>query len=293
MHHPFWRFASFALLTLLVQGATHLLLFLSSFGQNPFPHLPFAVLVYFGLLFAGPLLALARGWDARDFALAAGGSLLLNLLLAWGLAAVLPDALRHLLAPLAAVLGAVLLPLLFRRHAPLAGAMLVYIACTLLANYTFDSFLPLPLYGLVNVGTLFFGITFTQRDRVHRYGRRWAYLMIFLAAVLNVATALGLGTPLRYVIVGFAAIVLSETADTEVYQRFIRRGWWTRVATSNAVSIPIDTLVFTFFAFYGEAFASPGWMLEVMLTDIVVKLLVGFLAAVRVRWAEGRAPQPA
>lgn len=276
----------FVSLTLLVQLACLLLLHLSQFGQNPFPQLPYAVLVFFALLFVSPLLALSRGWSARRLGSVTLLSALGNLALALGLALVTPEALRHLLAPLVALGAVLLLPRLFGQHTALAAAMLVYIVCTLLANYTFDSFLPLPLYGLVNVGTLFFGVTFTQRDRVHRYGRRYAYLMIFIAAVANVVTALSLGTPLRYVVVGFAAILLSETADTEVYQRFIRRSWWTRVATSNAVSIPIDTVVFTVFAFAGEAFATPSWMLEVILTDILLKLAVGFLAAVRIGWRE-------
>ena len=276
----------FVSLTLLVQLACLLLLHLSQFGQNPFPQLPYAVLVFFALLFVSPLLALSRGWSARRLGSVTLLSALGNLALALGLALVTPEALRHLLAPLVALGAVLLLPRLFGQHTALAAAMLVYIVCTLLANYTFDSFLPLPLYGLVNVGTLFFGVTFTQRDRVHRYGRSYAYLMIFIAAVANVVTALSLGTPLRYVVVGFAAILLSETADTEVYQRFIRRSWWTRVATSNAVSIPIDTVVFTVFAFAGEAFATPSWMLEVILTDILLKLAVGFLAAVRIGWRE-------
>jgi hypothetical protein len=105
---------------------------------------------------------------------------------------------------------------------------------------------------------------------------------------LNVVTALCLGTPLRYFVVAFAAILLSETADTEVYQRFVTRSWWTRVARSNLVSIPIDTIVFTVFAFTGESFATPLWMLEVILTYPMVKLLVGFVAALRVGWGERR-----
>lgn len=158
--------------------------------------------------------------------------------------------------------------------------------------------MPLPVYGLVNVGTLFFGITFTQRDRVHQYGRRYAYIMIGVAAVANVVTALSLDTPLRYVAVGFLAIIVSEAADTEVYQRLLRRRWLTRVAASNAVSIPIDTVVFTLLAFYGAEWATAAWMTEVIATDIVVKLVVGFLAAARLlgtrdlRVQQSGAPHP-
>ncbi len=278
----------FIFVSILTQLGCLLLWRLSQFGQNPFPELPIPVIVFFGVLFVGPLLALYERLEPRGRALVTGLALGANLALALLLAPLEAASARYLLAPLAALGLSILYPRLFRQHAALAAAMTVYIVCTLLANYTFDSFLPLPVYGLVNVGTLFFGVTFTQRDRVHRYGRGWAYLMILLAASANVVTALGLGIPLRYVLVGFAAILLSETADTEVYQRFIRQSWWKRVATSNALSIPIDSFVFTVFAFAGESFATPLWMLEVILTDILVKLVVGFVAAIRVGWREGQ-----
>ena len=277
----------YVLLTLGAQAGCLLLFKLSQFGQNPLPQLPLIVVLYFGALFVAPLLGVRRGLERRRFAL--GAALAANLGLTFLLSDGAPGASLYLLAPLTAVVLTELYPLLFKKHASLLAAMTVYVVCTLLANYTLDSFLPLPGYGLVNVGTLFFGVTFTQRDRVHQYGRRYAYLTIFAAALLNVVTALFLGTPLRYVVVSFAAIVLSETADTEVYQRFIQKSWLTRVATSNAVSIPIDTLVFTVFAFAGEAFATPGWMTEVVLTDILVKLVVGFVTALGILGARGRA----
>jgi len=155
----------------------------------------------------------------------------------------------------------------------------VYAGCTLLANYTFDSFLPLGPFVLVNVGTLFFGVTFTQRDRVHGYGRRKAYGMIAASAVANVALAAGLGTPLRYVGVSFLAILLSETADTEIYQRLLHRRWLTRVASSNGVSAPLDTLIFTLLAFVGQDFATPSWLARVIATDVAVKYTSSLVAA--------------
>lgn len=269
-------------LSLVIQAACLVLFNLSQFGQNPFPQLPVAVIVFFGLLFVSPLMGLLGSASAREKGSSLTVALILNALLYLLIQNEVPGASWYFLAPLLAIGTAFVLPRAFPKNAALMAAMLVYIVCTLLANYTFDSFIPLPLYGLVNVGTLFFGVTFTQRDRVHGYGRKYAYLMIAIAALSNVVVALSLGTPLRYVAVGFLAIMLSEVADTEVYQRFIDRRWITRVATSNAVSIPIDTIVFTVLAFYGEAWATPAWMLEVIVTDMIVKLIVGFLAAIRV-----------
>ena len=51
-------------------------------------------------------------------------------------------------------------------------AMTIYIVAVLAANYTATWFIPLPIFGMVSVGTLIFGVTFTQRDRVHRPDRR-------------------------------------------------------------------------------------------------------------------------
>ena len=274
--------ALFVAVTLGIQGACAALFRLSQFGESPLAQLPVAVIVFFGALFLTPLLRLLDRLEPPTKVLGLVLAALANLALWFVLKDAVPGAQLYILAPGVAATLALTVPRLFGKHTPMLAAMSVYIVCTLLANYTFDSFIPLKGYGLINVGTLFFGITFTQRDRIHQYGRRCVYAMIFTAAVANIITALSLETPLRYVFVGFAAILLSEAADTEVYQRFIDKSWWTRVATSNAVSIPIDTVLFTVLAFYGAEWATPSWMSEVIITDIVVKLIVGFLAAVRI-----------
>lgn len=272
----------FAALTVVVQAGCLLLLWLSSFGQNPFPQLPLPMILMFGALAAGPLESLTRQMSNRALLLAVLLGVIGN-----GLYLALTSAVRtgdpiYLAAPATAIL----LTLVFRRlpgsWGPMLSAMTVYVVATILANYTFDSFLPLGDFFLVNVGTFFFGITFTQRDRVHRFGRRNVYLMIFAAAVANVLMSLHLGTPLRYVFVGFLAIVLSETADTEIYRRLLDRPWFTRVASSNAVSAPLDTLIFTVLAFAGEEFATLAWMTQVIVTDVFVKYGSGLLAALQI-----------
>ncbi|HEX7004223.1 MAG TPA: VUT family protein [Trueperaceae bacterium] len=274
----------FALIALLTQAGCSLLLYLSSFGQDPFTRLPLPVIVMFGALAAAPLHSLARRLPPPDLLTALALALTLNAALL--LLPVLPGETRYLAAPATALL----LGLLFRNLPRHAGAMLaamsVYVVATVLANYTFDSFLPIGGFFLINVGTLFFGVTFTQRDRVHRFGRRWVYLMILMAAVANVLMSLHLGTPMRYVVVGFLAILLSESADTEIYARLLDRPWFTRVASSNAVSAPLDTTIFTVLAFAGAEFATIGWMLRVIVTDVLVKYGSGLLAALQLdAWA--------
>jgi uncharacterized integral membrane protein (TIGR00697 family) len=128
----------------------------------------------------------------------------------------------------------------------------------------------------VDMGTFVYPITFTLRDVVHKVvGRHAARTLILTCAGVNLflAAYLGwtasvesdptwglgaeyeavLGPIWRIVLASLAAMVLSELIDTEVYHLFVtrvtRRFQWLRVLVSNAVSIPIDNLVFAVGAF--------------------------------------------
>jgi uncharacterized PurR-regulated membrane protein YhhQ (DUF165 family) len=147
----------------------------------------------------------------------------------------------------------------------------------LAANYTATWFIPLPIFGMVSVGTLIFGITFTQRDRVHRYGRKAVYAMILLAAVGMVLESLLLEVPWRIILASFIAIVLSEAADTEIYHQLLHRSWLQRVTGSNLVSIPLDSLLFNLIAFMGVF--EPAMLVAIIFGEIVTKFTTGALAA--------------
>lgn len=278
---PGRRAATLVLAAAVVAGVGPAALFwLAGFGMDPPERLPVATVPLLGAVLCGPLTDLTAGLRRR-VALAWLAASLVVALVSGTATLALPGAQPYyLLCPLAAfVLAAALREV--RPHG-LAPAVVVYTACTLLANFTLDSFLPVGGFLLVNVGTLFFGITFTQRDRVHRFGRPTVYRMIFAAAAANVALAASLGTPLRFVAVSFLSIVLAETADTEVFHRLRGRRWVTRVASSNAISAPIDTVVFTLLAFWGEDYATPRWLTQVIVTDVLVKYASGLLAALGV-----------
>ncbi len=156
-------------------------------------------------------------------------------------------------------------------------SMTIYIAAVLAANYTATWFIPLPIFGMVSVGTMIFGITFTQRDRVHRYGRKAVYSMIMLAAVGMVFESIFLGVEWRIILASFIAIVLSEAADTEIYQKLLHRSWLQRVAGSNIVSIPLDSLLFNLIAFLGVF--EPRMLVAIIFGEIVTKFATGALAA--------------
>ena len=165
----------------------------------------------------------------------------------------------------------------FRADTQLVAASAIYLIAVLVANYTATWFIPLPVFGFVAVGTLIFGVTFTQRDRVHRGGRMAVYTMIIVAAAMSVVMAFTLGVPLRIIAASFTAITLAEVADTEIYQLHITKPWLERVARSNAVSIPLDSVLFNAIAFAG-VFALPMWI-AIVFGEIVVKTLTGVVAA--------------
>jgi uncharacterized integral membrane protein (TIGR00697 family) len=128
----------------------------------------------------------------------------------------------------------------------------------------------------VDMGTFIYPITFTLRDVVHKaLGKRAARAMIVTAGVVNLFMALYLqwaarapaddsfaynsefrtvlGPLWRIVVASIIAEVASELADTEVYHWFVRRVTtryqWARVLVSNAVSVPIDNVLFAVLAF--------------------------------------------
>jgi uncharacterized integral membrane protein (TIGR00697 family) len=184
-------------------------------------------------------------------------------------------------------------------------AATIYIAAVLLANLTATAFIPFPVFGQVSIGTLIFGLTFTQRDRMHRMGRPFVYKIIALSGVLTLLLLLSIkylwGPPVvmflqdrqflwtseslmmlteggpRVFIASFLAIIFAETADTEVYHKFRDRSWIGRVLRSNAVSVPLDSITFNLIAFLG--LFQPIMLLSVIFGEIVVKFAVSAIYA--------------
>jgi hypothetical protein len=190
-------------------------------------------------------------------------------------------------------------------------AAFIYIAATLLANLTATLFLPFEIAPgtgiLVSVGTLVFGITFTQRDRMHRRGRRFVYAVIGLSAVLNLLMLVSFSywwgqlvinlfarlewewmlesasmlqeNGWRVFMASFLAILIAESADTEVFHLYRDRSWLGRVFRSNAVSIPTDSILFNVIAFAGSPFFPALVLAKVILGEIFAKFVVGLVYA--------------
>ena len=158
----------------------------------------------------------------------------------------------------------------------------LYVASVVLANLTLNIFIDLPILGTFTFGTVFFASTFTFRDRVHHLvgSRRYIYKMIGWCAVANIVAAWATGTPMRFIVASFTAIVLAESADTEVYHRLRERSWAARVLASNAVSVPVDTLVFVAIAFAGSLPFRD--IREIFVNDVLWKFGVAALIATNV-----------
>jgi len=170
-----------------------------------------------------------------------------------------------------------------------------YVAAQMLADIT--SLKIVVFLGLsMDAGTFVYPITFTLRDLVHKTaGVNAARALIVAAAVINLVMA-GLfwgvarlpGDPTvgpqtefatvlapvwRIVIASIVAEVMAEMVDTEVYRiwvkRVTRRHQWVRVLSSNAVSVPLDSLVFCWGAFGGQMAPSVVW--SIVLANILLK----------------------
>ena len=148
----------------------------------------------------------------------------------------------------------------------------------------------------IDAGTFIYPITFTLRDLAHKtLGIAATRALIFTAAAVNIIMAVAfwfaaqlpadpsagpqaafaavLSPVWRIVFASIVAEVTAELVDTEVYQWWVKRvttrHQWARVLASNAVSVPLDSVLFVVIAFAGEL---PGAVIgSIILSNILVK----------------------
>ena len=148
----------------------------------------------------------------------------------------------------------------------------------------------------IDAGTFIYPFTFTLRDLVHKLlGRAAARAVIVAAGVINLAMAglfafaawlppdptwslqrefaAVLAPVWRIVVASIVAEIASEFADTEMYHlwvtRVTRRYQWARVLVSNAVSVPLDSLIFCWGAFGGQLPVATVW--SIFWANVLVK----------------------
>jgi hypothetical protein len=196
---------------------------------------------------------------------------------------------------------------------PLLVVACAYVAAQMLADIS--SLRIVTVAGLaVDGGTLVYPFTFTLRDLVHKIaGKEAARVLIFTAAAINIVMAavfwltarlpadpttgpqIEFGQVLspvwRIVLASLLAEVVSELADTEVYQRWVQRmgetRQWGRVLVSNGVAIPVDSAIFVVIAFLGVL---PGEVVrEVFWANVIAK---GVITIVSIPWIYMVKPAP-
>ena len=180
---------------------------------------------------------------------------------------------------------------------PTVGIVVIslYIAAQLLADIASLKITLIAGFSM-DAGTFIYPLTFTIRDLVHkRLGKQVARKVIILAAGINLFMALffqftawlpqdpswGLGQEFaavlgpvwRIVIASIVAEVISELLDTEIYHlwqnRITEKYQWMRVLSSNAVSIPVDSMIFCWGAF---GFALPHDVVwSIFFANVIVK----------------------
>jgi len=148
----------------------------------------------------------------------------------------------------------------------------------------------------VEAGTFIYPFTFTLRDMVHKVaGIKIARMLILAAAAINVVMALFfkivailppdlvvgpqsefalvLAPVWRIVGASIIAEVIGELIDTEGYRFWVekvtRKYQWARVLVSNALSIPVDSFIFSFLAFWG--IMPTAVVLSIFFSNMIIK----------------------
>jgi hypothetical protein len=173
-----------------------------------------------------------------------------------------------------------------------------YIAAQMLSDI--GSLQIVQVFGLsLDAGTFIYPITFTLRDLAHKVlGKKLVRILILAAAVVNLIMALYfwlvslmkpdinagssanwgavLAPVWRITLASIIAEVVSELTDTEVYHFWVtkvtKNFQWLRVLISNTFSVPLDSLIFTFLAFYGQMPVSIVW--QIFWGNVIVKGVV-------------------
>lgn len=169
----------------------------------------------------------------------------------------------------------------------------------------------------VDMGTFLYPFTFTLRDMIHKnLGKKTAQVMIFATGGMNLLLAAFLGWtasmppdagwntmtipgvimndnynhilgPVWYIIISsIVAEVVSELIDTEIFarlrnywrHRFGHRYQWVAVLGSNAVSIPVDSVIFCMGAFAIGQGLPMSVVLQILWTNIAIKFAVTLIS---------------
>lgn len=196
----------------------------------------------------------------------------------------------------------------FQRPTQIDLAIIVstlYVFCGLVANVAATKVTYLGPW-VMDAG-LIYAFTFTLRDLIHKQlGSRAALTTVYMSGLLNFLAALYFqfavwlpaetswaeaggqaawmfifSLQMRIVIGSVVSQLIAETADTAIYSWWVRKfknkPQWMRVIVSNAVSIPIDSIIFPLIAFGGVL--SVEAVGQMFYTNVIVKIGLSILVS--------------
>ncbi len=155
---------------------------------------------------------------------------------------------------------------------------ILYILNIIISNF-FASTVLLNYNGLITliIGTLTFGFVFVLRDILHKYGKNYVYLLIVISVILSTLFNIVTNTPLQIVAASAIGLFIGEAVDTEIFQNLKNKSWIIRALSSNSISVPIDSLLFNYIAFYGSELQ--GQKISLTIADIIYKFITaGFVS---------------
>jgi len=189
-----------------------------------------------------------------------------------------------------------------------------YVAAQMMADIA--SLQIVSVFGLsLDAGTFIYPITFTLRDLAHKVlGLKGVRTLIIAAAAINLfmagffwfisllppdtiagsTTAWGnvLAPVWRITFASILAEVVAELLDTEAYRLWVekvtKKHQWMRVLVSNAFSIPIDSLLFSFLAFYATMPTEVVW--QIFWGNVVIKGIVTLFSLPMIYMVKDREP---
>jgi hypothetical protein len=151
----------------------------------------------------------------------------------------------------------------------------------------------------LDAGTFIYPITFTLRDLAHKVlGLKGVRILIVAAAGINLfmagffwfisllppdsvagssqAWGAVLAPVWRITFASILAEIVAEFLDTEAYRYWVdkvtHRYQWMRVLVSNTLSIPVDSLLFSFLAFYATMPIASVW--QIFFGNVIIKGVV-------------------
>ena len=133
------------------------------------------------------------------------------------------------------------------------------------------------------IGTLTFALSFTLADYIRRYhGRMATFIAVAAGATGTLAYTLafdgGLG---RIVLASLCSLVVASSVDIRIQTALLGGPIWRLVLVSNAVSLAVDTVVFTLLAFYGvegiglTSLIGGDYLVKMIMSLISVPLIYG------------------